>query len=51
MTQDPLREARVNALLDTIENAYHFECEAGPLKNCGEWKALKRALAATEGKT
>lgn len=38
----------VNTLLDTIENAYHFECEAGPLRNCGEWKALKRALAGTK---
>ena len=32
--------------IDRIENAYAFECEAGPLKNCSEWKHLKRLMAA-----
>jgi hypothetical protein len=31
--------------LETIENAYNFVSEAGPLKNCGEWKYLKRLLS------
>lgn len=32
-------------LLDRIE-AYGFECEAGPLKNCVEWIELKKRLGA-----
>ena len=33
------------ALLDKLENEYAFACEAGPLKNCVDWQALRRAAA------
>lgn len=35
--------ASLRELLAAIE-AYHFECEAGPLKNCAEWIELKKRL-------
>jgi hypothetical protein len=34
---------RVQSLFDRVE-AYGFECEAGPLRNCAEWIELRRRL-------
>lgn len=36
----------ISRCIDTIENAYAFQCEAGLLENCGEWKYLKHLVAA-----
>jgi hypothetical protein len=32
------------ALCERLEQAYSFECEAGPLRNCVEWQRLKELL-------
>jgi len=32
-------------LLKNLER-YNFECEAGPLKNCVEWKILRSEITA-----
>ena len=39
----------VSYLIDLLESYYNFECEAGPLKNCTEWKELKRILCLNKG--
>lgn len=45
--QPPVEGLRdVPHLIETIEGVYNFACDAGPLANCGEWKYLKRILAA-----
>lgn len=36
-------EPTIPELIAAIE-AYRFECEAGPLENCVEWRELKRRL-------
>lgn len=36
----------IDRVITTIEGVYNFTSEAGPLTNCGEWKYLKRILAA-----
>lgn len=36
----------MNELMEKIE-AYGFECEAGTLANCKEWKQLKRVAQET----
>ena len=37
-------EGDIARCLETIEGAYDFTCEAGPLSNCAEWKYLKRLV-------
>jgi type IV secretory pathway ATPase VirB11/archaellum biosynthesis ATPase len=32
--------------VDRLENSYRFECEAGPLRNCIEWRQIKTSIAA-----
>lgn len=39
-------EGDIARSIETIENAYNFVSDAGPLKNCGEWKYLKRLVSA-----
>lgn len=31
-------------LIERMENAYQFECEAGPLQNCVEWQQIKAGI-------
>lgn len=38
----------LSRMLATIEN-YGFECEAGPLTNCGEWRYLKELCSGPAG--
>ncbi len=33
------------SMIERLENAYQFECEAGPLKNCVEWQKLRDGIA------
>lgn len=30
--------------IDRLESHYRFDCEAGPLSNCGDWHGLKRCF-------
>jgi len=38
------QEQALGDVIDRLENAYQFECEAGPLKNCVEWQKLRSAI-------
>lgn len=42
---DPYCEVEMNAI-ERLETSYKFECEAGPLRNCVEWKTLKDGIAS-----
>lgn len=37
----------LRCLIDRLENHYDFQSEAGPLKLCAEWEALKKHLATS----
>lgn len=43
----PLETMTETELVERILD-YCFECEAGPLKNCGEWKELLRRIKELE---
>ena len=36
---------RAIELCDRLEINYDFECEGGPLKNCVEWRDLRKILS------
>lgn len=35
-------------LIEKLENYYDFQCEAGDLKNCGDWIELKERVETLE---
>ena len=44
MTNTTNAAVKGRSYIERLEHAYSFECAAGPLANCAEWRGLKRCF-------